>query len=352
MISIIDRYIARAIWVGCLIVMVALLSLMAFLTFINESDNKDLLESLIKVGLLLPRFAYELFPPVVLVGALMGLGGLAANSELMVMRANGVSVARLGRSVVYAAAVLSVLCYVLGDFVVPAAERYSRERHAVSSEVGDVLGNQIWFKSDEQIVLLDDVLNEEHMLGINIFEKTSANGIALRRVAHASEAVYTDKGWVLKEVVESRLDQATGDVSLHEADEQVWNVKLDPDVLQVFVVSPESLPSWGLWRYIRYLNTNQLDSDHYVLALWSKLVVPFSIVIMGLLALPVAFGSLRQTGIGQRAMLGLGAGAAYYFLNKILAHSGQVFNINPTVSAWLPTVLLMGLTYLLLRRVQ
>lgn len=351
MITILDRYIARAVFTGCIIVMVALLSLMAFLTFINESDNKDLVDSLIKVGLLLPRFAYELFPPVVLVGALMGLGGLAANSELMVMRANGISVARLARSMLYASLGLGLVCFLLGDVVVPAAEKYGRERHS-SAEGADILGNQIWFKSGNQIVLLDDVLSDEHIVGVNIFEKTGTNAIELRRVAQAEEAIHTESGWVLNDVIESRLSQENGDVSLHESETQKWNVKLNPEFLSVFVVSPDALSSWGLWRYIRYLNDNDLDSQRYTVALWSKLVVPLSIILMGLLALPVAFGSLRQTGIGQRALLGLAAGASYYFFNKILAHSGQVFKMDPILSAWLPTIVLMGVTYLLLRRVQ
>ena len=75
-------------------------------------------------------------------------------------------------------------------------------------------------------------------------------------------------------------------------------------------------------------------------------------MIMPVLALAFVFGSLRTGGSGARLMIGVVIGLAYYLASEMLANSGQVFNLNPALVAWLPSVALALITLIALQRIR
>ena len=75
-------------------------------------------------------------------------------------------------------------------------------------------------------------------------------------------------------------------------------------------------------------------------------------MIMPMLALAFVFGSLRTGGAGARLMIGVVIGLAYYLASEMLANSGQVFDLNPALVAWLPALLLLLVTAAALGRVR
>ena len=75
-------------------------------------------------------------------------------------------------------------------------------------------------------------------------------------------------------------------------------------------------------------------------------------MIMPILALAFVFGSLRKGGTGGRLMIGVVIGLAYYLASEMLANSGQVFDLNPALIAWLPTMALVLVTGFALSRIR
>ena len=94
-----DRYIGTSVFLAILSVLGIIVGLALLFAFIDElgdlSDSYGTLEALIYVVLTLPRRAYEMLPMAALIGCLIGLGSLASNSELTIMRAAGVSIGRI-----------------------------------------------------------------------------------------------------------------------------------------------------------------------------------------------------------------------------------------------------------------
>ena len=76
------------------------------------------------------------------------------------------------------------------------------------------------------------------------------------------------------------------------------------------------------------------------------------VLIMPMLALAFVFGSLRTGGAGGRLMLGVVIGLAYYLASETLANSGQVYNLNPIMVAWLPTLTIALVTAFALSRIR
>jgi lipopolysaccharide export system permease protein len=75
-------------------------------------------------------------------------------------------------------------------------------------------------------------------------------------------------------------------------------------------------------------------------------------MVMPMLALAFVFGSLRSGGTGARLMIGVGVGLAYYLASEMVANSGQVFNLNPALVSWLPSIALLLVTLVALARIR
>ena len=103
---IVNGYIFRSIMVMTAMVLGVLLSVGAFIEFISQLDDigvgaYGLKEALMYTALKLPRFAGGVLPVSVLLGGLLGMGALATHSELIVLRASGVSLLRIGLSLIH-----------------------------------------------------------------------------------------------------------------------------------------------------------------------------------------------------------------------------------------------------------
>ena len=120
---ILDRYIAKSVFGAVLIVQLLLLGLDLMLALVNELDdlNKSyqLSHALYFIMLSAPRRFYDLMPVGVMVGALIGLGTLASNNELSVIRAAGVSITRIIWGVMKPMLLIIAVTAFIGEFVAP-----------------------------------------------------------------------------------------------------------------------------------------------------------------------------------------------------------------------------------------
>ncbi len=87
-------------------------------------------------------------------------------------------------------------------------------------------------------------------------------------------------------------------------------------------------------------------------AFWSRIARTVAIAFSVLLAIPFVLGSLRSAGAGSRALLGLLLGIGFFSLQRLIESGTIVFDLNPVILAWLPTVLLATVTMLLLARAR
>ena len=148
--TLLDKHIGIHVVWGTTLALLVLLSVFTFTEFVEDLDSVGRgTYSLLRAGeymvLTLPRRAFELFPISALIGSLLGLGGLASNSELIVVRAAGVSLARITLSVMKAGALLMLVAIVVGEVLAPLCERLAQERRSVA------LSNQIALKTGEPL---------------------------------------------------------------------------------------------------------------------------------------------------------------------------------------------------------
>ncbi|MCF7989902.1 MAG: LPS export ABC transporter permease LptG [Thiohalocapsa sp.] len=350
---ILDRYLAGAVIGGTLLTLAVLLPLLGFFILADEMDavgtnDYGLTQALAFVALSLPRYTYQLFPIATLIGALVGLGTLAGRSELVAMRAAGVSIARIVVGALVGGLVLALAAVALGEGVAPPAEQRAlamRER-AQTGDVMQVTANGLWAKDGKNFINIRDVRPGAELRDIYIYE---VDGTDLVSSTYARSATYRDGGWVLEHI--ERSDIGRDAVRVQAFAEAGWSSLLSPKLLEIIVAKPEVLPIWGLYRYVRYLQRSQQDPGSYEVALWGKVVHPFLILSMIFVSIPVLLGSARSTGIGAKVFVGIVIGIVFYLISQTFSYLALLYGLNAAAAAILPPALFVGGAMLLLRRV-
>jgi len=350
--KILDRYIGRTVVSNVLLTLFLLVALAGFFSFLGQlrhvhggSEFENLLNVFKFVGLSLPRWAYELFPPAVLIGALFGLGGLANHSELIVIRASGVSIQRISYAVFKVGVVLMVLAFVLGDVIAPMAEQAKRTVYSAdkSSYVG------IWARDDNNYIKVDRVnLRTMKIDGLLIYRFGPDR--QLKYVVQAETAQYVNGLWRLQNVQQSVI--ANNRVTISKLERDSWNKLIDPGLLGVLASAPKNLAvnssAWSLWKYSEYMEKHHSDASRYKLAFWTKIFKPLSTMVMLLIAIPFIFGSIRTANTGHRLMIGVLVGMGFVMIDKGLNNMGLAYGYPAVLSAGAPSLLfaLIGLYFI------
>lgn len=344
----------RTILAATALVLVVLLALAGLFEFIAELDDTQgdyqTPQAILYTALRLPQLAFEMLPVAALIGSLLGLGALAANSEIIVMRSAGLSVVRLSGMVAITGLTLLILTGLLGEFIGPPLDYYARNMRmeARYQHTDDRRGNEAWVKDGPVFLHLERVNSEFEFGSIYLFRFDEFN--ELTSIAQAENSgIDDDDKWILENFRETRFRD--DGVQVVESSLAIESFDINAEVLGISLVKPQSLSGRGLISYIGYLKRNSLVAIRYETELWYRIARTATVMIMPVLALAFVFGSLRSGGSGARLMIGVAIGLAYYLASEMLANSGQVFDLNPAVIAWLPSALLAAVTWYALSRI-
>ncbi|MFO7276002.1 MAG: LPS export ABC transporter permease LptG [Pseudomonadota bacterium] len=354
--SLIDRYLLRAILGSTALVLAVLLVLGLLFVFLGEQS--DIGEGRYTAGaafwysvMSLPQQAWEMLPIAALIGSLVGLGALARGSELIVLRASGVSVARMARSALTAAALLIALQVALGEFVAPPLEQAARQQKAFAKYSDVTFGGAsgAWVRDGNLILNVAQQSGATQFGGMLVFELSDEH--RLSAIGRAARALGDSGGaWRLSGYAESRF--ATDRVVARRSGTRTLESNLSAGFLGLAVKDPQELETRTLWSLIRFYQANQLDARPYVFAFWSRISRTTAVAFAVLLALPFVLGPLRSAGAGARTLVGLVLGVGLFLLQRLIESGTIIFDVDPIVLAWLPTALLAALSLGLLARTR
>ena len=350
---ILDLYIARVIISSSALCLMILTGLSGIIKWVDQlrvvgRGAYTMVDAAIYVLFLVPRDIEMFFPMAVLLGALIGMGMLASNSELVVMQASGMSRLQITQSAMKTAIPLMILVMALGEWGAPIAEKSAKELQATKISGGSLIKSHrgIWAKDGDLFVNIGEVLDINTLNNINLYEFSDQQ--ELTRVTHAKTASFMDNAWQLS-AVESTTVKDNRVIREH-LETDVWQSSLTPDKLSVVSIKPDALSISGLIDYLDYLEVNQQDSSRYELALWRKIMQPVTVAVMILVALSFVFGPLRTVTMGARVLLGVVAGFSFYISNQIFGPMSIVYELPAAVGAIAPSILFTGLALYYIRK--
>lgn len=333
----------------------ALLSILALYSFI------DLLSEIGNIGegnytgatafqyilMQMPARAYQLMPLATLIGGLIALSQLSANSELAVIKTSGLSTINIVGIILKFSAIFAVVTILLGEFLAPHLSRQADtlKANAKSGQVSTI-HDGVWIKQPQSMVNVTSMLPDNTLLGIKIWRYNS--DFQLEEAVFAEKATVQNGKWLLHNVQSSVLSD--DHVVATQLPEREWISNINNQLLDVLLVQPEQMSFSALTRYIEYLKNNQQQTQAYDVAWWNKLIYPIATMVMSLVALAFTPNSGRHSNMGLKLFGGICLGLLFFFTGRLFGFTTQLYGIPAFISAVLPTAAFALWAIYLIRR--
>ena len=290
-----------------------------------------------------PQVIIQLLPFVFLFGTLAAFVGLNRRSELIAMRAAGVSAWRFVLPAAGAALVFGLITVsALGPLAASADGLFQRERTRLSGSAGGVEAvPTVWIREGDdtrQMVIRAERQDRSsaRLLDVTFFIYTNgAEGMrTFSERIDADSASLSNGSWRLVNAVGAEIGQravryATLDLPSSLADEEAFER----------FARPQATSFWSLPAQINRIEAAGFSSTAYRLRLQQLLATPLMFAAMSILA--AAF-SLRLMRLGDLARMSVAAvvlGFAFFFVNQAASAFGSAEVIPPWLAAWLPPLL-------------
>ena len=347
-----DRYIGSTVFLAIVAVLGIISGLALLFAFIDElndvTDAYTVWGAASYVGLTAPQRIYEMLPMAALIGCLVGLGTLASNSELTVIRAAGVSIRRIVWAVMKPMLVLMIIGLLVGEYLAPWTSSVGQANRALAQSVGKAQSSKhgLWHRQGNEFIHVNAVQPGGKLVGVTRYMFDDEQ--RLLGSSFAQQALYQDGYWQLEDIVYTDLQERSS--SIKQADSERWDVEISPQLLNTVIMEPDNLPITGLWQYAHYLNDQGLNANRYWLAFWVKILQPLVTAALVLMAISFVFGPLRAVTLGQRVFTGVVVGFVFRIAQDLLGPASLVFGFAPIVAVVLPALICAVFGFWLLRR--
>lgn len=347
-----DWYLLKLLTVWTTVVLVVLISFRAIAAFVDEMGNigqgdYELSHILLITLMRVPGYFYELFPVALLIGGLLGLGGLARQRELIALRAAGLSVLDLLKSIVKAGVIMITIGVLIGELIAPLLEKEGELLRAKWLHRQTILQSQygVWIRENNTFTNIRQINPEGEISDIAVY--TFDDDGKLVHMQEAERASQVDDEWRLINVDETRVEEARNFSST--VPQRPFSAGLDRDMLVNLGIEPSFLTIGQLFDYISFLHKHEQRSSEHEVVFWSKLAVPVLSIMMLIMSLPFVMRDIRNTDIGKHLMAGILVGVLFFLISQTLGHAGVIFDVSPILVAWTP-VALLGVAILFLYR--
>jgi lipopolysaccharide export system permease protein len=352
-----DRYIASKLLGGWLLVWLVISAIFGLLAFVEEierlTERYQTMDALQFVLYTLPQRSLELAPVIILLGSILALAGLNKHSEIIAIRASGVSLRRFFQAVAIPAGALVVMLYTASEFV--AAPLYQQaELHKTLIRSGQpnlLTGKGLWSNSNQRFFNVRTLKNLQIPRSIYLYE-FSADG-KLVNFIYADRAQLTNsRRWDLLGVAQKTLQD---DVLVTR---ERASLEMGPfwsrEELPALPLSTAGMTPSGLYEYSDYLKSTDQLSERIEQLFWQRVALPLTTGAMVFLAIPIgaSLGSVRSNAFGRNLAIGAGVGILFYLVSQVIQTGGSMVQLSPVVAAFLPVLLVLTVAIGLIYRMR
>ena len=300
------------------------------------------------VALRIPLLTARFLPFSVLLGTLIAFAGLNQHSEVVAMKAAGISAHQILAPLIVASVGIAALAFAFNETVVVKSARavtaWTDNDYRPVPRESDLLSN-VWVLVGDDLVRARQVIGQGQRLRVNGLTVYDRDENGLRRIIDAARARPQGDAWRLENV---RVYDAARNVT-QAGETMVALPGVGPEQLTLAKVDPDQLDFFTLRERIAQLERAGRSSDEARAGLWHKISAPLSTLLMPLLAAVAAFGLARSGQVLVRASVGMALGFAYFVADNFSLAMGNVGAYPPMLAAWAPFILflLIGETVLI-----
>jgi LPS export ABC transporter permease LptG/LPS export ABC transporter permease LptF len=363
---ILDEYILREFTGMFALVLAGFVLLMIVFTFFDLVG--DILRNHIALSVvgayllnLTPSMLYNIAPLAVLIAALVTFGVMNRNSEIVAIKATGISLYRLIIPIVTMAGVLAVVLFLFDQYYLPQA---NRKQEALRNQIKGrptqtyLHPEQKWMFGQKPLPgepgrifyyeFFDPDRNE--FANLSVFEFDPGTFQLTRRI-FAKRVVWSrdSAGWVFENGWVRDVEGANVRDYRTFLETSFPEIRATPDYFKKEDLQSQEMNFGQLDHYIHDLQQSGFDTKRLSVALWHKLSYPLIAVVMAVLAIPFALSMGRRGSITGVAVA-IGVALAYMVIDNLFGAMGYVNYLPAYMAAWSADVL-FGLAggYLLLK---
>ena len=370
--SIITKYIITDLLKKILFLTVGFMLLFAFFSFIADIENvtnKNVnFESIIFSQILnLPNIIYDVIPLATLIGSLWSFSSFATGSEFVVILASGFSFKNFLRMIFICGLPLAIFTFFLSEFFVPATDFIKEKIKIKESGYEKAHNSGLWIRDfikndqknstlNERIIKVGNIKINGELSLIQIYEFDKNNKL-IRKIesdfglfikSKSNENLEPVNRWEIYSPVILEVKE-NGVIRKKKVKILALETNISKDTLFALTIKPEKMSATELAKYISYLEQSNQETSSYKIVFWKKVIYPFLIWIMILIATPSAFIQNRKGGIGLKIFAGVVFGIIFHLFNGLVSHIGILNTWPAFFVAVLPPIsaLFIGLFFLL-----
>jgi lipopolysaccharide export system permease protein len=349
-----DRYIAGKLLAGWVLVWLVMSSIFGLLAFVDEMERiggkYQVPEVLRYVLYTLPQRSLELAPVIFLLGSILALATLNKHSEIIAIRAAGVSLRRFVRSVAIPAAGLVILLYATSEYLAaPLYQQAELQKTLIRSGQPNLLtGKGLWSNNNQRFFNVRTLKNIQIPRDIYLYEFDPDGKLV--NFIHADHAQLTSgRSWDLLGVTQKTLHNGILQTGHHDS------VQMGPfwsrQELPALPLSIAGMTPSNLYEYAAYLKSTDQLAQRIEQAFWQRVAMPLTTGAMVFLAVPIgaSLAAIRSNTFGRNLAVGAGAGILFYLASQLIQSGGAMAAIPAAVTAFLPALLVLivatGMTY-------
>jgi len=341
MIGILQRYLITRVIFATLTLLIVVGILAWVINFLGELKDISGDYGFLAVGwhalLELPYTLSQFFPMLALLGGLLGLGGLAQQGELIVMRASGLSLLGLVRAMLLVAIILSIINFLIGEVIAPRLHYLADTSKSSLQSSGQavITASGVWFHQKNDFIHVEKVMKHQRLEGVTRYEFDANH--RLLSAGHADNIEYRHRKWIVHNLARTFFSE---DKTAHSEflTQTIWDMQLNPMILNASLIEPEEISLNRLFVFIRHLNENGSQISEFQFSFWKRVLQPFTILLMLWLAIPFVLAAPRSA-MGWRLLLGVIIGFVFYMLDIFVGQLSVILQFSPILAAFFPILL-------------
>ncbi|CAC9624313.1 hypothetical protein [uncultured Gammaproteobacteria bacterium] len=355
--KILNRYILKTLLFYTLGVMVIWLGVYALFNLINEIDSigqqdYTLLSAVIYVIADLPSVIYAHSSVIILLGCLLGLGHLAATSQLIVVKSGGISIMQIAQKVMVVALLFMLITILLGEFIAPVTTKYAESYRfkALGRNISTTNQQGFWLKDGNAIINVKKNFDGSVFEGVTLMRLNKEH--QLDAAMYSDKAVFDGSQLNFKKTTRHQLKENGEITNIQSKYYQQYTAKVsfNQDLINNLKKESQLLSVIALYKHISFLNDNNLSSENFELELYKRTVKPVTLVAMLMLSMLFIFGSLREATLGKKIFLGVIISLLFELSSRIGGVVSLRFDYDPFFGTFVPTLMVLGIAFLLLRK--
>jgi lipopolysaccharide export system permease protein len=354
-----QRYVLIRTLIGVGAALAVISSVIALIEFVELTrtlggrTEPSFVDLLVLTLLKSPSVVLQLLPFIFLFGSMGAFVTMNRRSELVAMRAAGVSAWRFITPAALAALAIGVMTVTaLNPLASMLNERFEDLRTALTEGRTQNPSGEIWLRQGDdrnQVVIHahshDTVEETVRLKHVSLFvNEVAPNGeMDFTRRIEAAEARLTPGFWRLTDVHEA----LPGSDSVRSEQLSIPS-SLDRRTAMEKFISPGDVAFWRLPATIKAAELAGYAATGYQLRLQQLLATPLLFAAMTVLAAAFSLRLMRLGGLASLAGSGVALGFGIFFFNEVCGALGRSGIIPTFAAAWAPPVLalLSGLTLL------